>query len=199
MLLNTDLMKTVYFINIGRYRHDDNYFEWTSPSNPKSTFFEIKGARNAPFKDIFFCLNKPDIKLVYYVKEETVFTIGAHTEVQSLLLETMLEYLIEQFFKTYDESMLMSCYGDTCHIFNGFSSIIRETLNNFNKLDLYTTALVHCKGCNKTIKLVIKKSLVENSHKPTVPIVYVHGGHAVLVYIDKQYKVRGNELVSLSY
>ncbi|MHA1146902.1 MAG: hypothetical protein ACTSR8_01510 [Promethearchaeota archaeon] len=199
MLLNIDFFKSVFFINIGRYQHDDNYFEWTSSTNPKSTFFEIKGARNAPFTDIFFCINKPNIKLVYYVKDETVFTMGASPEVQSLLLETLLEYLIEQFFKTYDSTMLLSCYGDTCHIFNGFSSVIREAFNNFNSLNLYKTALVHCKGCKKTITIVIKKSMVENSEKPTIPIVYAHSGHAVLVYIDKQYKVRGNELVTLSY
>ena len=200
MYSTTNLLDKIYFVNLGPYKSDnENYFEWTTKYNPKSTFFEIKLTRNAPEKNIFYCVKKADIELVYFVRNEVVFTIGADPEVQSLLLETIMEHLMEEFFKIYDESLLMTCYGDRCDIFNGFSRVIRDTLKNLNQLDLYKTALVHCKGCNKTIKIIIKRSLVENATKPTVPIVYAHSGHAVLVYVDKQYKVRGNELVTISY
>ncbi|MGQ4875298.1 MAG: hypothetical protein ACP6IY_14635 [Promethearchaeia archaeon] len=198
MLLDIDLTKNIYFLNIGRYKHDDTFFEWKSDIYHKSPFFDIRMTRNAPLREIFFCINKSDIKMVYYVKKDTVFTIGANPELQSILIETLLEYIITQFYDIYDESLLYACYGETCHIFNGFTSILLDILKNYQNLNLFKISLVNCKACGKTIKIIIKKSLIENHPKPNVPIVYMHGGHALLVYIDKQYKVRGSELVTIS-
>lgn len=199
MLLSLNLFEKMYFVNIGRYRHDDTYFEWISKGYQKSTFFETRVTRNAPEQKVYYVIAKSDIKLVYFVVNDVVFTMGAHADLQSLLMETLLEYMIKQFFEMFDESLFMACYGEQCHIFNSFDEVVTDVFRNYEKLDLFMTSLVHCKGCNKTLKIIIKKSLVENSTKPTVPIVYVHSGHAVLVYVDKQYKVRGNELVTMSY
>ena len=95
--------------------------------------------------------------------------------------------------------MLISCYGDVCSIFDSFSSIVEDTFKNYENLDIIKLALVTCKGCKKTIPVIIKKSLIENSERSTTPLVYSHSGHALLIYIDKQFKVRGNELVDLNF
>lgn len=199
MKLNLNLLDQIYFLNIGLYNGEDTYFDYKTPKYQKNEYFDIKMARNAPEKDIFYCINKIDVKLVYYIYKDTVFVIGCNSEIQSLLIEALMEYLIKQFYEMYDESLLMTCYGEACHIFNGFSSVVIDTFKNYEDLDLIKVALVTCKGCKKTLKIIIKKSLIENTDKRTIPIVYIHSGHATLVYIDHDYKVRGHEIVSVSH
>ncbi|MFX1259241.1 MAG: hypothetical protein ACFFAN_15410, partial [Promethearchaeota archaeon] len=155
--------------------------------------------RNAPMKNIFYCIPKADIKLVYYLEDDAVFSIGSNSEIQSQLLEALLEHLIEKFYDMYDKSLFKSCYGDVCNIFDGFSSVLEDSLKNYERLDLIETSLVNCKACKKTIVVIIKKSLVEKSERTHTPLVYNHSGHALLLYIDKQFKVRGQELVDISY
>ena len=199
MLVEMNLLEDIYFVNIGNYGTDEIFFHWNSNRYHKSNFFQIRLTKNTPEEDIFYCLPKSDIKIVYYAKNETIFSIGAKPEIQSELLEAILEYLVYEFFETYDDSLLKSCYGDSCSIFDGFKIVVMDTLNNFKELDLIKTARVSCKGCKKTFKIIIKKSLVENSKKSAVPLVFVHSGHALLIYIDQHFKIRGSELVDISY
>lgn len=200
MKLTADLMKGVFFFNIGPYMYDsETFFDWKSKSYLRASFFDIKLTRNAPYKKIFYCVVKEDLKLVYYAEGDVVFTVGADPIIQSPLLEAIIEYLYGKFFEMYDESMLSTCYGEICNIFDGFKSIVEDSFKNYNNLNLITTALVPCKGCDKTLTVVIKNSLIENATKPTTPIVYHHAGHSLLIYVDKQYKVRGSQLVSVSY
>lgn len=199
MFANLNLLEDIYFVNIGNYGTDESFFHWSSNNYHKSSFFQIRLTKDTPEEKIFYCLPKSDIKLVYYAKNEVIFSIGAKPEVQSELMEAILEYLIDDFFDTYDESLLTSCYGDSCTIFDGFKVAVTDTLRNIKDLNLIKKARISCKGCGKTFNIIIKKSLVENSKKPAVPLVYVHSGHALLIYIDQQYKIRGSELVDISY
>lgn len=199
-MLNIDLIKKVYFFNISGLNNDDNYFQWTSKFYHKNPIFQIKLTRNPPHKEIFYTINNPDITIVYYAYKDTVFSVGAHSELQSQLLEAIIEYLIDQFYDMYDPSLLNTCYGDSCDIFNGFSMVVLDLLNNFNEKDLIKIAMVNCKGCDeKTQKVIIKKSLIKNSTSTTTPLVFVHSGHALLIYVDKDFKVRGSQLVDVSY
>ena len=200
-MINFDLLNDIYFFNLGRYHSNDSYFNWTSKSFQKTNVFEVKMTRNAAAaaEGVFYCIPKIDLKLVYYLKKDTIFSIGASPEIQTQLLEAILEYLIKKFFETYDESLLLSCFGDQCDIFNAFAQIVEDTLKNFVNLNLIKTTLVNCKGCNKTIPVIVKKSLVENSQKTNIPLVYNHSGHAILLYFDRHFKIRGQELVDVSY
>jgi hypothetical protein len=197
---NLNLPENVFFFHIGAHRDTDTYFYWTSENYHKNPYFQIKLIRNAPQKNIFYTLPNPDLTIVYIVHNNTIFSIGANPEIQSQLLEAMLEHLIERFFDIYDESLLSTCFGETSNIFSGFKEEFIKALRNFHSLDLIETALVNCKACGKTFKIVIKKSLVEkNESENTIPLVYIHSGHALMVYIDHQYNIRGNHLVSVSY
>ncbi|MEJ2250624.1 MAG: hypothetical protein P8Y70_12560 [Candidatus Lokiarchaeota archaeon] len=199
MRLNLDLFKSIYFFNIGNYNNDDTFFHWDSGHYNKSIFFQLRLIKNAPIKEIFYCLTNPDIKIVYFAIKNTVFSVGSKPEIQSLLLEAFIEYLVNEFFEMYDDSLLLTCYGDSCEIFSGFNYVVEDLFKNFDKKDLIESALVSCKGCGKTQKVLIKKSLVNDSKQSNIPIVYLHSGHALLIYIDKQFKVRGSQLVSISY
>ncbi|TFF87912.1 MAG: hypothetical protein EU548_09590 [Promethearchaeota archaeon] len=197
--MNLDFFKTIYFFNIGNNHNDENYFHWSTNIYHKSSFFLLKLIKNTPKSELFYCISNPDIKIVYYSADNIIFSIGAKTEVQSILLEAALEYLRDEFLDMYDESLLTTCYGDSCEIFSGFTSVVEDLFRNFTEKDLVEAALVQCKGCGKTQKVIIKKSLILNSKQTNTPIVYVHSGHALLIYIDKQFKVRGSQLVSVSY
>ena len=104
MMDNLSLLENIFYFNIGKHKSDNSYFTWESRHYHKSSFFQLKSTRNALEKDIFYCILKPDIKLVYYVYKDTdtVFTIGADPDVQSQLLEAIIEHIIEIFF---DKSM----------------------------------------------------------------------------------------------
>jgi len=199
-MLGINLLEKIYFFNIGGYKSDDNYFHWTSKFYHKNPLFQIKATRNPPHKEIFYTISNPDITIVYYALKETVFSIGGHPELQSKLLEALIEYLVGRFYETYDSSLLTTCYGDSCNIFDGFKMTILDLLKNFNNKDLIKIARVDCKGCDKkTQEVIIKKSLISKSKSTTNPLVFIHSGHALLIYLDKEFKVRGSQLVEVSY
>ena len=196
---NLNLLDQIYFFNIGRYQANDTYFEWKSDAFESNTLLLTRMTRNPPVKNIFYSILKLDLKIVYYLKDKVVFSIGSNPEIQSQLLEAILEYLIEKFFFMFDESLLLTCYGDVSSIFNSFTSVVESTFKDYNSLNIIRTQLVNCKACAKTIRVIIKKSLVENSKKSTTPLVYTHSGHAILIYFDKHFKIRGHEPVEVSY
>ncbi len=199
MFSKYNLLNQILYLNIGPYKQEDSYFHWQLKKYEKSSFFDLKITRNAPERGIFYCIPRIDSKLIFYVAKDTVFSINVDPEIQSQLMEAILEYIAQKFFENYDESLLMTCSGDMSQIFNGFSPIVEDIFRNYDKFDLFKTALVTCNGCKKNISIIVKNSLVEQSTKPTAPLVYVHSGHALLIYLDKQFKVRGAELVSISY
>ncbi|TFG24267.1 MAG: hypothetical protein EU529_04635 [Promethearchaeota archaeon] len=197
-MLNLNLLDQIYFFNIGKYQTNDTYFEWNNASHHKSSILDVRMTRNPPVNNIFYSILKVDLKIVYFLKDKVVFSIGSNPEIQSQLLEAILEYLIEKFFFMFDESLLLTCYGDVSSIFNSFTSVVESTFKDYDSLNIIKTGLVTCKACNKTIPVIIKKSLVENSKKSNIPLVYSHSGHAILIYFDKQFKIRGSEPVDVS-
>ena len=91
---NLNLLDQIYFFNIGRYQANDTYFEWKSDAFESNTLLLTRMTRNPPVKNIFYSILKLDLKIVYYLKDKVVFSIGSNPEVQSQLLEAILEYLI---------------------------------------------------------------------------------------------------------
>lgn len=196
-MLKYNLLEQIYFLNVGLYKKDDTYYQWKNENNPRSNFFELQLARNAPQEKIFYCDAKEDQKTVYYVEKDTVFCIGADPKVQSQLLEALLEHLMVHFFILYEEQLNKVRHGEISHFFKDFKMLVHDVFENYNRLDLFKIAMVNCKGCQASLNVIIKKSI--KFDKPTSTIVYIHEGHALLLYIDKQYLVRGAEIVLLNY
>ncbi len=197
MVIKYNLLEQIYFFNIGLYQKDDTFFQWNNKNNPRSNFFEIQMARNAPQDKIFYCEAKEDQKTVYYVEKNTVFCIGADPIVQSQLIEALLEHLMVHFFILYEDQLRRVGHGEISHFFKDFNMLVHDVFDNYDRLDLFETSMVNCKGCNSVLNVIIKKSI--KFDKPTSTIVYLHKGHALLIYIDKQYMVRGAEIVLLNY
>ena len=52
--------------------------------------------------------------------------------------------------------------------------------------------------CNQVLPLVVKRSFILSADSYPVPLVYTHKGHAILCFIDKNFDVRGVELVNIT-
>ncbi|MHA1437696.1 MAG: hypothetical protein ACTSPD_08960 [Promethearchaeota archaeon] len=189
----------LFFVNISK--ENNNIFSWKSKYSLKHHFFDINSVKNIGQlkKNIFLHLNKGDIKIVFTKQHKLIFIIGADIQIQFQMLEAFLEYLMEKFIERY-RNVLNGFRTGANNIFQDFSNTIESALDNLNNLDLVFFKDVYCTVCKKIHYLAIKKSLIENADetKTIIPLVYYHDGVSLLIYIDKQYDIRGVEIVSLS-
>jgi len=58
------------------------------------------------------------------------------------------------------------------------------------------TIQTFCHGCQQDIQVKLPKAIVENAHSYPVSHAYLHGNpaHVLILYVDRQYLVRGTEL-----
>lgn len=191
--------RKVYFINVSK--EQNNIFSWKSEFSTKHHIFDIKYTENANIKrkDLFFHINKGDIKIIYLKssKNNLIFILGADVDIQFQILEALLEYLIEQFFKKFG-TVLVDFGTGSNKIFQDYSAIIEETLKSFQKLNLVTFTNIFCPVCKMNHLIAIKKSLSETAKGGNIPLVYYHDGITLLLYIDNNFVVRGVEIVSIS-
>ncbi|MBD3342734.1 MAG: hypothetical protein GF353_26795 [Candidatus Lokiarchaeota archaeon] len=186
----------IHFINIAS--DDLSLFDWKPPRSFKSFLLDLNIVKKNEINDIFFHINKGNMKIVYIRKNNLIYTAGASKEIQYQILEAMLEYLDQRFNEIYDVNTILS-YGNTnAAIFKAFKSEVEEMFENFKELDLIKKVSVFCRGCNKTLPLFIKKSVINTATSFPVPIVYNHSGHAIVCYVDKNFVVRGVELVNIT-
>ena len=138
------------------------------------------------------------MRIAYIKKGKIILSMGSDEHIQFQKLEALLEQIETQFLETYDIEVILS-YGNVSEsIFAGFKNNIEEILDTFNSLNLGKEIRAFCRVCNKALKVFIKKSMIDNADSYPVPIVYTHEGHAILCYIDKNYEVRGVELVNIT-
>ncbi len=81
---------------------------------------------------------------------------------------------------------------------NSFNENIEDIIAGFNELGTVKELKVPCMVCNTILPIIVKKSFIENAESYPVPLVYMHKGHAILCFIDKNYDVRGVELVNIT-
>ncbi|MFX1510233.1 MAG: hypothetical protein ACFFBR_08030 [Promethearchaeota archaeon] len=58
------------------------------------------------------------------------------------------------------------------------------------------TIRTFCHGCQQDIKVTLPKAIIENADSYPVSHAYLHGdpAHVLIVYVDRQYLIRGTEL-----
>lgn len=80
---------------------------------------------------------------------------------------------------------------DTCITVSGelCMSKVEETTDT-------ATIQTYCHGCQQDIKVTLPKAVIENAQSYPVSHAYLHGepAHVLIIYIDRQYLVRGTEL-----
>ena len=94
--------------------------------------------------------------------------------------------------------VILSFSDVTPTIFSPFKMNMIEILDNFSDFNLIQKVDVFCRVCDKTLPLFVKRSFIENAESYPAPIVYKHKGHSIICYIDKNFIVRGVELVNIT-
>ncbi|MHA1343332.1 MAG: hypothetical protein ACTSQG_05065, partial [Promethearchaeota archaeon] len=187
----------ISFINIST--EDLSLFEWKPRGSFKSFTLDMNIVKeNIITEDVFFHINKGNMKLAYIKKKKLLYTVGSEKDVQFQLLEALLEEIDKKFNDIYDIEVILSYDNVSENIFKNFQIEVDEIIKNFSKLDIVKKVDIFCKVCKKKFPLFIKKSVIKESPTFPVPIVYSHKGHALVCYIDRNYVLRGVELVNIT-
>ena len=186
----------IEFINISS--QNQFLFEWKPPKSFRRYDLDLNIVKENNVSDIFFHIDKGNMKIVHIRKNDLIYTVGASIKVQFQLLEALLEHVSFKFHDTYDIDVILSYSNFNPNIFNSFKEIIEDIIKNFGDLGLVKRIQVECRVCGKVLPLFVKKSFIQNAESYPVPIVYVHEGHAILCFIDKNFQHRGVELVNIT-
>jgi hypothetical protein len=173
-------------------------FEWKPPGSFKSFILDMNIIKENKVSDIFFHINKGNLKIVHIRKHNLIYSVGASKEVQYQILEALLEEIDKQFNEMYDLDVILSFSNTNAAIFKAFKQEIEQIIENFHNLHLVKKVDVLCRVCKATLQMYIKKSIMENETSFPVPLVYIHKGHAIVTYIDQDFVVRGVELVHIN-
>ncbi len=188
------ILNYLEFINISN--DEFTIFEWKPPKSYKSYMLDLNIVKQNRMSNIFFHLNKGNLKIVHIRKGNLIYSAGSTNEIQFQLLEALIEYISKEFYEVWDVDYVLSYENFTPSIFHPFKKNIEDIVERFHKLDLIKVINVECMVCNKILPLIVKISLIENAESYPVPIVFDHVGHSILCYIDKNFSVRGVELVN---
>ncbi|MCP4763424.1 MAG: hypothetical protein GY870_16750 [archaeon] len=175
----------------------DDLFQWVNEKNSISKFTLDIIAVKALVKtsDIFYQIKRHGLKICFILKNNILFITGADEKVQYQLLEAIIEETIGKFEKFYG-GIVDNYSGGFSDTFGGFSMIIDNIIHTI--IDKVKFVFANCKACKSTIQICVKNSFIEKSENFPVSLVYIHNGHAILVYIDAKFKVRGAEIVLIS-
>ena len=192
--MNNNLVNDISFLNIS---HGENtLYEYKSPNSYKNYSLDLKIIRKNKRDDIFFHIHRGNLKIVHLKQKSFFYSVGTETlEIQFQTLESIIE---KRFLETYAVDTILS-YGEvSSSIFKHFDENVVKILGNFPSLNLVRKVDVLCKVCEKKLPLFVRKSLIINADSFPVPLVYTHKGHSIVCYIDKQFNVRGVELVHIT-
>lgn len=190
-----EMLNNLSFINISK--DEFALFEWKPPNSFKSYVLDLNIIKQNPLSNIFFHIDKGNMKIVHIRKNNLIYSIGA-TEIQYQILEALIEQVSKIFYDIFDVDMILSYENFDTTIFNPFKKQIDEIINDFDTLKLINKINVECKVCNKILTVYVKKSFIQNADSYPVPLVYKHNGHAILIFIDQNFSVRGQELVNMT-
>jgi len=196
MLSPEKIMQNLEFINISS--DEFTIFEWKPPRSFKSFVLDLNILKKNPSSDIFFHVDRGNMKIAYIRMENLIYSAGSDTEIQFQLLEALIEQIAHKFLERYDIESYLSYGKFSPKLFDDFKPIVEHIIINFKSLDLVEEINVPCTVCDKVLPLIIKKSFIEKADSYPVPIVYSHLGHSILCFIDRNYDVRGIELVNIT-
>jgi hypothetical protein len=196
MLSSEKIMQSLEFINISN--DEFTIFEWKPPRSYKSFVLDLNILKKNPSSDIFFHIHKGNMKIVHIRSGDLIYAAGSDTEIQFQLLEALIEVILKRFNERYDIDSYLSYGKFSSNLFDSFKPIVEDVIMNFKNLDLVKQIDVPCMVCNKILHLIVKRNSIEKSESHPVPIVYMHDGHSILCYIDKNFDVRGVELVNIT-
>ncbi|NVM45254.1 MAG: hypothetical protein HWN79_10080 [Candidatus Lokiarchaeota archaeon] len=190
------ILQNLKFFNISTDKF--TIFEWKPLKSYKSYILDLNVIKKNPVSNIFFHLFRGEMKIVHIRLKNLIYTVGSNNEVQFQLLEAFIEKVSEVFNGIYDIESYIKYDNFSISMFSSFKEEIDNIINDFNSLNLVMDLKVPCMVCNGILPVIVKRSFIENAESYPVPIVYNHKGHAILCFIDKNYDIRGVELVNVT-
>jgi hypothetical protein len=190
------VLQNLEFINISTDQF--TIFEWKPPMSYKSFILDLNIVKQNPVSNIFFHIFKGNMKIVHIRLKDIIYTAGSNNEVQFQLLEALIERVSEVFNERYDIESYIKYDNFSTTVLNPFKEEIDSIIENFNTLDTVVELKVPCMVCNGILPIIVKRSFIDNAESYPVPLVYNHKGHAILCFIDKNYDIRGVELVNIT-
>jgi len=192
----SQILQNLEFINISTDQY--TIFEWKPPRSHKSFILDLNIVKKNPVSNIFFHIFKGNMKIVHIRLKNLIYTAGSNNEVQFQLLEALIERVSEIFNEIYDIGSYIKYDNFSTTILNPFKEEIDKIIDNFNSLNSVVDLKVPCMVCNSILTVIVKRSFIDNAESYPVPLVYNHKGHAILCFIDKNYDIRGVELVNIT-
>ena len=190
------VLQNLEFINIST--DEFSIFEWKPPRSFKSFILDLNIVKQNPVSNIFFHIFKGNMKIVHIRLKNIIYTAGSNNEVQFQLLEALIERVSVVFNEIYDIESYIKYDNFSATILSPFKDEVDNIINNFNSLNSVMDLKVPCMVCNTVLPVIVKRSFIENAESYPVPLVYNHKGHAILCFIDKNYDIRGVELVNVT-
>ena len=190
------VLQNLEFINISTDKF--SIFEWKPPRSFKSFILDLNIVKQNPVSNIFFHIFKGNMKIVHIRLKNIIYTAGSNNEVQFQLLEALIERVSVVFNEIYDIESYIKYDNFSATILSPFKDEVDNIINNFNSLNSVMDLKVPCMVCNTVLPVIVKRSFIENAESYPVPLVYNHKGHAILCFIDKNYDIRGVELVNVT-
>ncbi|HUW89106.1 MAG TPA: hypothetical protein VMV43_01155 [Candidatus Nanopelagicaceae bacterium] len=192
----TKILQNLEFLNIST--DEFTIFEWKPPRSYKSFILDLNIVKQNLASNIFFHIFKGNMKIVYIRISDLIYTAGSNNTVQFQLLEALIEKVSIDFNMKYDVESYITFGNFSTTMFNSFNKNIEDIIADFNELGIVKELKVPCMVCNTVLSIIVKKSFIENAESYPVPLVYMHKGHAILCFIDKNYDIRGVELVNIT-
>jgi len=192
----SEILQNIEFINIST--DEFTIYEWKPPRSYKSFILDLNIVKQNPVSNIFFHIFRGNMKIVHIRINNLIYTAGSNNIVQFQLLEALIEKVSIEFNVKYDVESYVSYGNITTTMFTSFNENIEGIIAGFNELNTVRELKVPCMVCNTVLPIIVKKSFIENAESYPVPLVYMHKGHAILCFIDKNYDVRGVELVNIT-
>ena len=189
-------LQNLEFINISTDQF--TLFEWKPPKSYKSFILDLNIVKQNPVSNIFFHIFKGNMKIVHIRLKNLIYTAGSNNDVQFQLLEALIERVSEVFNEIYDIESYIKYDNFSTTILNPFNEEIVKIIENFNSFNAVVDLKVPCMVCNGILTVIVKRSFIDNAESYPVPLVYNHKGHAILCFIDKNYAIRGVELVNIT-
>ncbi|MHA1776179.1 MAG: hypothetical protein DRO88_07955 [Promethearchaeia archaeon] len=189
-----NLPQKILCIDIGLDNLTD-FVRWTR-ANTNIFPMDIQAGRSMAKENFFLQIEKPDRRMVFIKKKKIVFLIMADVEIQYQMLEAILEVIIEEFFKSYG-AIIDNFFSGMTNIFEGFKTTILRNIDVAQK-ERVKWIQSRCSICNTNYYICVRKSLITNAKSFPVSLVFKHGGHGLLIYLDAKFRTRGSEFVEIT-
>jgi hypothetical protein len=176
----------------------EDLYSWNKTSSARSRFtLDILKAKDLAQKEnIFYHIERQDRKICFMLFQNFIYIIGSEIHTQFQLLEAIIEEASQDFAEFYKNKIKQrdTSYLDENRDFDKRFEHIIGDLNHIVSL-----VLAHCDACGETIKIIAKNSILNKPDQYIpVPLVFTHKGHSLLIYLDKNFSVRGTEIVDVS-